>query len=133
MDTQLKAASPAPDPTRPAAPRAWSASGVNGTITISGDWITIRKGLVPRSFGIRRDRHVPLWGITAMRWQPATTETHGHLELILADAPMGGLLAPHNGEHTITFTEESAPAFEHIRVNIQGALDARTSGTRTAA
>lgn len=124
-----------PEETIAAAERSWSAAGVNGTVTVQGDRVTIRKGLAPRSVGVRGERQVPIRDITAVRLHPASSEAKGFLELVLKgnDASMGGLLAASSGEYTVLFTEQSAAAFEQVRAQVQAALDARTPPTHAAA
>ncbi|HVM12715.1 MAG TPA: DUF4429 domain-containing protein [Egibacteraceae bacterium] len=121
--------------TTPPAEHVWSATGLNGTITVQGEWVRIRKGLAPRSVGVRGERQVAIRDVTEVRVHPATAETNGYLELVLkdSDASMGGLLSASSGEHTVMFAEKSAAAFEQVRAQVQAVLDAGPPTRQTAA
>jgi len=116
----------------PVAGRRVSATGVNGQVTLDGDRLTIRKGLVRRSYGVRGDRDVPLRDLTAVRLRPATRSANGALELVVDrnGSRNGSPTAPPTGEYTLSFTEESAARFEQVRAGIQALLDAREQAHR---
>ena len=54
------------------------AKGVNGQITVSGDWLTIeRKGFFGRVGHSKGDRRIPLGSITAVQVRPGGTFANG--------------------------------------------------------
>lgn len=111
-------------------PAPVSARGANGAVTVDGDWVTIRKGLVRRSYGVRGARRIPVGDIAAVHLRPATDHARGYLQIVPAHDPpaRNGLLSPTTDEHTVTFGPESAASFERVRGRLQAALDARSAG-----
>lgn len=94
-----------------------SAKGLNGTVTVEGGAVTIRKGLVVRNTGIRGPSRIALRDVTDVRLEPATGERAGSLEFVVNGARPGA-----SGEHTVTFAQASADQFDQVRARVQAAL-----------
>lgn len=104
----------------PAPSEPVSAKGINGTVAVAGDVLTIRKGLTARSSGVRGPRHIAIREVTDICLGPATDEHAGSLQIVL-----NGNCAGANGEHTITFAKASAGQFDQVHARVQAALKRR--------
>lgn len=117
-------------PTDRTAPQV-SARGTNGTITLDGDQVRVHKGLGTLRHGARGERRIPLRRIVAVRMEPATDHSEGHLALLLEgeDPALHDQLAT-TGEHTIRFRPAAAAAFDEVRTRLESRLQAQTAAAR---
>lgn len=111
-------------------PPTLSATGVDGTVTVDGDRLTIHKGLSARRFGVRGSRTLAVGDLAEVRLDHPTAGSRGVLELrpVRRQSPSGSL-----GEYTVTFTEQSAGRFEQVHARLQDLLAARRAVNGSAA
>jgi hypothetical protein len=97
------------------------AKGVNGQITISGDWMTIgRKGL-GRLGHSKGERRIPLASITAVQMRPAGPLANGFLRVTIPGSPerRGGLNDATSDENAVIFTKKHADEFAAVQTYIE--------------
>lgn len=121
MNVTATAAASTDTTTAPTSGPAVTANGTNGQITIEGDRVLIRKGLLSRRSGIRGERLVPLARIAAVRLETATDTDNGYLRLVMQGEDPASQ-EPANGEYTIRFTPASTARFEQVRARLEALL-----------
>ncbi|HVL97847.1 MAG TPA: hypothetical protein VM324_00955 [Egibacteraceae bacterium] len=114
--------------TRAAAPL--TATGIDGTITVDADSLTIRKGFGTRTFGVRGSHTLAIWAIADAQLDAPTGERRGALQVrpVRQWSPNGSLT-----EYTVTFTEQAAGEFERVHARLQELLPARQTVRRSGA
>jgi hypothetical protein len=128
-----------PDPSperRPDASPRWAASeaasgpheagtifakGVNGQVTVSGDWMTIGRKGFGRLGHSKGDRRIPLGSITAVQVRPAGGIANGFLRVSIPGSPerRGGLNDATNDENAVIFTKKHADEFAAVQTYIE--------------
>lgn len=103
---------------RPATTPTVTARGTNGQITVEGDRILVRKGLLARRSGLRGERLLSPSAIAAVRLQAATDQSEGSLQLVRHGEDPDDPNRLGAGELTITFRPASAPSFEQVRARL---------------
>lgn len=101
---------------------AVTARGTNGQITVQGDRILVRKGLLTRRSGLRGERLLSPGAIAAVRLQAATDHSAGSLQLVLHGEDPDDPTRSGAGEFTITFAPASTPIFEQVRARLAALL-----------
>lgn len=95
-----------------------TAVGTNGQITVDGQQVRIRKGLVTRRHGVRGERQVSLANIAAVHVQPATEHGQGSLQLLLKSEEVA------SDERIVRFAASSAEQFDAVRNRLEALLPA---------
>jgi hypothetical protein len=107
------------------------ARGVNGQITINGDWLTIeRKGFFGRVGHSKGDRRIPLASITAVQVRPAGSVANGFIRFTVPGSPelRGGLQNASKDENAVIFKKSQADDFERVRLAVEHYIIAKHSG-----
>lgn len=97
-------------------PAAVTARGINGQITVDGEQIRIRKGLLTRMHGVRGERRVQLQDLAAVHVEPATDQSQGSLQLLLEGEDTA------TDERIVRFTAASAAQFDEVRSRLEALL-----------
>jgi Protein of unknown function (DUF2510)/Short C-terminal domain len=97
------------------------AKGVNGQITISGDWVTIERKGLGRIGHSKGDRRIPLGSITAGQMRRAGSLATGFLKFSVPGSPAvrGGLKAATEDENSVVYTKKHQADFEAIRAHVE--------------
>jgi hypothetical protein len=97
------------------------AKGVNGQITISGDWLTIERKGFGRLGHSKGDRRIPLASITAVQVRPAGTFVNGFVKFTIPGSPelRGGLTNASKDENAVTFKKKHRAEFDAVRARVE--------------
>jgi hypothetical protein len=97
------------------------AKGVNGQITIAGDWVTIERKGLGRIGHSKGDRRIPLGSITAVQMRPAGSLANGFLKFSVPGSPevRGGLNAAGQDENSVIYTKKHQADFDAIRAHVE--------------
>ena len=97
------------------------AKGVNGQITISGNWLTIHRKGFGRLGHSKGDRRIPLGSITAVQMRPAGTFANGFVKFTVPGSPeiRGGLNAATSDENAVIFKKKHRAEFDAVRDRIE--------------
>jgi Domain of unknown function (DUF4429)/Short C-terminal domain len=97
------------------------AKGVNGQITMTGDWMTIGRKGFGRLGHSKGDRRIPLASITAVQVRPAGSLANGFLRVTIPGSPerRGGLNDATSDENAVIFTKKHADEFAAVQTYIE--------------
>jgi len=97
------------------------AKGVNGQITVSGDWLTIGRKGFGRLGHSKGDRRIPLVSITAVQVRPAGALINGFLRVTIPGSPerRGGMNDAKSDENAVIFTKNHADEFAAVQTYIE--------------
>jgi Domain of unknown function (DUF4429)/Short C-terminal domain len=108
------------------------AKGINGRITISGDWLTItRKGLM--SIGhAKGDRRIPLASLTAVQFRPSSTFRNGYVRFLVPGSTerAGGEITAASDENMVTFKRKRQAEFDAIRERVEQFITRKQAGSQ---
>ena len=110
------------------------AKGVNGQITVLGDWLTIERKGLGRVGHSKGERRILLASITAVQMRPAGSLANGFIRFTLPGSPdlRGGLKGANTDENAVIFTKKHAAEFEAIREHVELFIAAHHAGVRQA-
>src|SRR5713101_6539517 len=102
------------------------AKGLDGQLTLDGDWLTISRkgGLAKLGHGLAGEKRVPVGNITAVRLKTAGF-TSGYLQISMmgsVDARKGGVLEAGKDENSVTFSKRQQGPFEEIRTQLEACI-----------
>jgi hypothetical protein len=105
----------------PHEPGTLFAKGHNGQVTMSGDWMTIRRKGFGRIGHSKGDRRIPLASITAVQVRPAGAIANGFLRVTIPGSPerRGGLNDATSDENAVIFTKKHADEFAAVQAYIE--------------
>jgi Domain of unknown function (DUF4429)/Short C-terminal domain len=109
--------------------------GVNGQITIEGDWLTIeRKGFFGRIGHSKGDKRIPLASITAVQMRPAGSLANGFIRFTIPGSPelRGGLGNAQKDENAVIFKKNQAKEFEQLRTDVEQYIASHHQGSTRA-
>jgi hypothetical protein len=114
-----------------------SAKGLDGQLTLDGDWLTISRkgGLAKLGHGLAGEKRVLVTNITAVRLKAAGL-TSGYLQISMmgsVDARKGGVLEAGRDENSVTFSKRQQGAFEAIRSQLEERMSSGVGGPSSVA
>ena len=97
------------------------AKGINGQVTVDGDWLTIHRKGLGRLGHSKGDRRIPLAQITAVQMRPAGPLINGFLRVTIPGAPVarGGLGNAEKDENAVIFRKSHQAEFDQVRAAIE--------------
>src|SRR5262245_21619744 len=103
------------------------AKGVNGQITVEGDWLTIERKGLGRIGHSKGDRRIPLASITAVQMRPPGALSNGFIKFTIPGSPQsrGGLGDANQDENAVLFAKKHQAEFEAVRERVESYLSAR--------
>ena len=111
------------------------AKGVNGQISISGDWLTIARRGFGRIGHSKGDRRIPMATITAVQVRPAGPLVNGFIRFSVPGSPdlRGGLKNAGEDENAVIFTRKHSTEFDAVRDQVEAFISAHLAGMRHVA
>lgn len=101
-----------------------TARGVNGTVTLSGELLTIEK----RGLGNRGTKSIPLRAIGGVQIKPASALVNGFIQFSVSGETTrssggpGRSMNAATDENAVIFTKKQTPDFEAVRDAVLAAL-----------
>jgi Domain of unknown function (DUF4429)/Short C-terminal domain len=103
------------------------AKGVNGQITVEGDWLTIERKGLGRIGHSKGDRRIPLASITAVQMRPGGAIANGFIKFTIPGSPesRGGLSDASKDENAVIFKRKQQAEFDAVREHVENYITAR--------
>ena len=97
------------------------AKGVNGQITVSGDWLTIHRKGFGRLGHSKGDRRIPIGSITAVQMRPGGMFANGFVKFTVPGSPeiRGGLNSASSDENAVVFRKKHQAEFDAVRDRVE--------------
>jgi hypothetical protein len=109
------------------APMSAYAKGVNGQITVEGDWLTIERKGLGRIGHSKGERRIPLASITAVQMRPGGALANGFIKFTIPGSPesRGGLGDASQDENAVVFKRKQQAEFDAVREHVENYISVR--------
>jgi len=106
-------------------------AGHTGQVAFDGSFVAItRKGFLARASVGKGEKRIPIRSISAVQWKPAGVMVNGFIQFTVPGGNERRSGFGHqttdaaHDENSVVFTKNQMPAFEHLRTEVERAINA---------